>query len=149
MTHIIEEGREGGLSAYYYWLHGFNVTSIEYLPVDEVSMALQQMAPTMLLRDGDGSVLVPSEIDRMGPDVAARTLVIFDGEKRGQAYRTFVKIKDRVALAMFDDSDGTLRCTFPFQMSPAPPSKADSCGHAQFAQRTRSRIDLLLHSTSF
>ena len=36
VTHIVEEGREGGLSAYMWWLHGFNVTSVEYLPQDEV-----------------------------------------------------------------------------------------------------------------
>jgi len=36
VNHIIEEGREGGLSAFLYSLHGFQVTSVEYLPELEV-----------------------------------------------------------------------------------------------------------------
>ena len=32
IRHIIEEGREGGLSAYMYHIHGVRVTSVEYLP---------------------------------------------------------------------------------------------------------------------
>merc|ERR1719281_1568642 len=32
-THIIEEGREGGLSAYSYNHHGLKVTSVEYAPL--------------------------------------------------------------------------------------------------------------------
>ena len=105
VTHIVEEGREGGLSAYLYWLHGFQVTSIEYLPIDEVSSAMQSLAPSLRMLDGDGHKLVPNVIDELGPH-AARTLVIFDGEKRGRAYSdTFTLIRDKVALAMFDDSD--------------------------------------------
>ena len=33
VTHIIEQGRYGGLSAYLYRLHGFKVTSVELLPL--------------------------------------------------------------------------------------------------------------------
>jgi hypothetical protein len=36
--------------------------------------------------DGDGSVLVPQLIRNMSKHDAARTLVIFDGEKRQAAY---------------------------------------------------------------
>ena len=38
VTHIVEEGRFGGLSAYMYALHGFDVTSIEFLPLESVSL---------------------------------------------------------------------------------------------------------------
>ena len=44
VTHIVEEGREGGLTAYLYAMHGFRVTSVEYLPLDTVSRALLQQA---------------------------------------------------------------------------------------------------------
>ena len=36
---------------------------------------------------------------------ASRTLVIFDGEKRIKAYETFSKMRSKVALAAFDDSN--------------------------------------------
>ena len=58
MTHIIEEGRYGGLSALMYALHGFKVTSVEFLPLDAATVALKAMAPTdnpIELIDGDGT----------------------------------------------------------------------------------------------
>ena len=45
VTHIIEEGRLGGITAFMYSMHGFQVTSIEYLPLDEVTTALRLRAP--------------------------------------------------------------------------------------------------------
>ena len=105
VDHIIEEGREGGLSAYIYHLHGFRVTSVEYLPEDEPTAALRAMAPQVAIVDGDGSKLIPKMVDAMSPQEAARTMVIFDGEKRVQAHTTFKKIRDRVAFAAFDDSE--------------------------------------------
>ena len=106
VTHIVEEGREGGISAYMYWLHGFNVTSIEYLPIYEVGKALHLLAPSIHVLNGDGHKLVPQVIDSFGPEVAARTMVFFDGEKRGTAYKnTYSLIKKRVAVAAFDDSN--------------------------------------------
>ena len=62
VTHIVEEGREGGLSSYIYSLHGFNVTSIEYLPISEVGKALRLLAPSINVLNGDGHVLVPKVV---------------------------------------------------------------------------------------
>ena len=104
VNHIVEEGREGGLTAFMYRLHGFKVTSIEYGPTDEVTKAMRAMAPDIVLADGDGSKLIPELIAKMTPQEAARTMVFFDGEKRVFAYQTYSKVKDKVALAAFDDS---------------------------------------------
>merc|ERR1719198_1555347 len=89
VTHIVEEGREGGLSALIYALHGFNVTSVEFLPIEEVSQGLQQHSqkqPTqkIALLDGDGSNLVPKVVPSLVKE-GAKVAVIFDGEKRFQA----------------------------------------------------------------
>lgn len=106
VTHIVEEGRYGGLTALLYALHGFCVTSIEFLPLSGVSRALTLLAGDSVRQlEGDGSVLVPQLIDAMSDDEAARTLVIFDGEKRLEAFRTFEKLRGRVPLAVFDDTD--------------------------------------------
>ena len=105
VDHIIEEGREGGLSAFIYAHHGFRVTSVEYLPEDEPTAALRQMAPGVTIVDGDGSKLIPRMVHDMTPSEAARTMVIFDGEKRVQAHRTFKEIRDKIAFAAFDDSE--------------------------------------------
>ena len=104
VNHIVEEGREGGLTAFMYRLHGFKVTSIEYGPTDEVTRAMRTMAPDVELADGDGSKLIPELIAKMTPQEAARTMIFFDGEKRVFAYNTYSKVKDKVALAAFDDS---------------------------------------------
>ena len=50
VTHIIEEGRFGGLSAYLYALHGFQVTSVEFLPLDGPKEGLRMLALTSLGR---------------------------------------------------------------------------------------------------
>ena len=105
VNHIIEEGREGGLTALIYWLHGFKVTSIEYSPIDEVSTALREMAPGVVQLDGDGRQLVPELVRNMSRREAAQTMIFFDGEKRTFAYDTFGKVKDRVAFAAFDDAN--------------------------------------------
>ena len=102
ITHIIEEGRYGGLSAYVYALHGFKVTSIEMLPIDFVAEALRHSAPSIVHAVGDGSVLVPELVRKAPP--TERLAVIFDGEKRRKAYKTYKTISDRVHLAIFDDS---------------------------------------------
>jgi len=102
VTHIIEEGRYGGLSAYMYALHGFKVTSLELVEIEFVARALRTMAPTVAQVVGDGSKLIPrlvtQEVD------PRRVAIIFDGEKRFQAYQTYKKVKDRIAIAVFDDS---------------------------------------------
>ena len=64
------------------------------------------LAPGLHRLDGDGSKLIPSIIADLGPELAARTLVIFDGEKRIEAHRTtYKRVRDRVAAAIFDDSN--------------------------------------------
>lgn len=102
VTRIVEEGRFGGLSAYMYALHGFAVTSIEFLPLDGASAGIAAMAPQISLVTGDGMVLLPQLLTAQD---AARTMVIFDGEKRMGAYRTFERVRANVALAVFDDSN--------------------------------------------
>ena len=105
VTHIVEEGRFGGLSASMYALHGFDVTSIEFLPLDGAAAGLAQEAPQVKLLTGDGSVLVPRLLSQLSDAEAARTAVIFDGEKREVAYQTYVKIRSKVAFAVFDDTN--------------------------------------------
>ena len=103
VTHIIEQGRYGGLSAYLYALHGFKVTSVELMPMPDVSRALARMAPTVELVDADGRAAVVRAVRSAPPEEGI--MVIFDGEKRHAAYETFRLVKQRVALASFDDSN--------------------------------------------
>ena len=105
VNHIIEEGREGGLSAFLYSLHGFQVTSVEYLPELEVGLALSKLAPSIRQLNGDGGKIIPQLIGEMAQHQASRTMVIFDGEKRIKAYETYSKMRSKVALAAFDDSN--------------------------------------------
>eukprot|EP00966_Prymnesium_polylepis_P302494 6988460-Prymnesium_polylepis.1 len=58
VTHIVEQGRYGGLSAFMYALHGFKVTSIELVPLDDVSRGLRHAAPSVALVDADGRTAV-------------------------------------------------------------------------------------------
>ena len=103
VTHIIEQGRYGGLSAHMYALHGFKVTSVELLPLAEVSVAMRALAPGVQLVDADGRASV-LELVRKAP-ASERLAVIFDGEKRQTAYQTFQLVKSRIALAAFDDTN--------------------------------------------
>ena len=80
VTHIIEQGRYGGLSAYMYALHGFKVTSVELLPLSEVTDAMRTLAPGVSLVDADGRASVVELVRRAPPK--ERLAVIFDGEKR-------------------------------------------------------------------
>ena len=104
VTTIIEEGREGGVSALVYSMHGFDVVSIEYLPLEHVKRGLRELAPAVRQLDGDGGILVPQLIGQMSQHDAARTLVVFDGEKRQAAYRTYTAVQARIAAAVFDDT---------------------------------------------
>lgn len=105
-THIVEEGRYGGLTALYYALHGLQVTSIEFLPLTGPSEALRQLVPDRVTQlEGDGAALVPQLINAMSDVDAAHTAVVFDGEKRLEAWATYRKLHRRVALAVFDDTD--------------------------------------------
>lgn len=105
IDHIIEQGRYGGLSAYIYALHGFRVTSVELLPLSEVTEAMRSRAPSVRLIDADGRAAVAKLVGGLSPAAAARTLVIFDGEKRQTAYETFNLVRSKVALAAFDDTN--------------------------------------------
>lgn len=105
VTHIVEEGRYGGLSAFLYCIHGFKVTSVEFLPLDGPSDALNQLCPKIRQVNGDGSKLVPEIVSAMAPEEQKRTMVIFDGEKRFSAYVTFLKVKHQIPLAIFDDTN--------------------------------------------
>ena len=109
VTTIIEEGREGGISAAVYSRLGFDVISVEYLPLGMVSKALSELAPEVRQLDGDGGVLIPQIVGNMTDDAAARTLIVFDGEKREQAHATYRKVKGRIAAAVFDDSNKGFR----------------------------------------
>lgn len=102
VTRIVEEGRFGGLSAYMYHLHGFEVVSVEFLPLSGATAALRERAPAIELVEGDGAKLLPTLLT---PKDAARTAVIFDGEKRLGAWQTFAKVRANVALAVFDDTN--------------------------------------------
>ena len=103
VTHIIEQGRFGGLSAWIYSLHGFKVSSVELLPLREVSEALRTRAPEIALIDADGR----EAVQRLVRDAPAseRIAVIFDGEKRQTAYTTFGMVKPKIVLAAFDDTN--------------------------------------------
>ena len=105
VDHIIEEGREGGLSAFLYYLHGFRVSSVEFLPEYEPLQALQQLAPAMALLHGDGAKIIPNLVESMTPEQAACTAIFYDGEKRIPAHKSFLKVRDKVAFAAFDDSN--------------------------------------------
>lgn len=104
VTHIIEEGRFGGLSTYLYALHGFKVTSVEFLPLDGPTEELRKMSGDIELLHGDGSILLPNLVNGLNRSEAAKTMVIFDGEKRFGAWETFSKLRQNVALAIFDDT---------------------------------------------
>ena len=105
VTHIIEEGRFGGLSAYIYSLHGFDVTSVEFLPLDGPSSLLRELAPTVRQLDGNGRVLLPALVGNLTDAEARRTMVVFDGEKRFMAWGTYQNFRARIALAVFDDTN--------------------------------------------
>jgi len=108
VTHIIEEGRYGGLSALMYALHGFKVTSVEFLPLYAATTALKLLAPVdnpVELIDGDGTKVLPNLTLGLTQMEAQQTMVIFDGEKRFGAWDTYQKIKEKVAVAVFDDTN--------------------------------------------
>lgn len=103
VDHVIEAGRFGGLSALVYAELGLSVDSVEYLPLDMVTRALNASGKNISLYNGDDRDIVPKLVEKhQGPK---RVGVIFDGSKRFQAYEIYKKIKDQVAFAVFDDAD--------------------------------------------
>ncbi|CAK9101370.1 unnamed protein product [Durusdinium trenchii] len=103
ITHVVEDGRYGGLSALIYALHGFHVTSIEFLPLGHVSAALGSHGNVHLV-DGDSRQKVVEVIEELQTSNAA-VAVIFDGLKRFEAYEVYQKIASKVSLAIFDDTN--------------------------------------------
>lgn len=113
ITHVIEQGRYYGHSAFIYHVHGMHVTSVELLPMQHTSAALRRRAPDLVQLDGDGSQITIRLIEGLRAQVqegTARVAVIFDGEKREGAYtNSFVKVKDAVVFAVFDDTTAAFR----------------------------------------
>lgn len=105
VTHIVEEGRFGGLSALMYSLHGFRVTSLELLPLTSVTQSLARRAPSIEMLTGDGAEVLPRLLSSLSQEAAERTMVIFDGQKRLGAYQTYLPLHSHVALAVFDDTN--------------------------------------------
>ena len=82
------------------------MTSVEFLPLDAATAALKAFAPTdVTLLDGDGTEILPNLTLGLTPREAQQTMVIFDGEKRFGAWGTYEKIKKKVAVAVFDDTN--------------------------------------------
>lgn len=79
------------------------MTSIEYVPLDDVTDSLRALAPAVRQITGDGHVVTPQVVREAPPD--ERLAVIFDGTKRHDAYLTYLKVKSRVAFAAFDDTN--------------------------------------------
>merc|ERR1711990_1381068 len=88
-----------------YAVHGFRVTSLEFLPLDGPTAAMAAMASDVVMITGDGKKVVPELVFNMSAHEASRTMVIFGGEKRFDAYPTWQKVKSRVALGIFDDTN--------------------------------------------
>lgn len=103
VSHIVEAGRYGGLSAAIYNLHGLGVDSLEYLPLDMVSLGLQLLTPKVVQQTGDDRVLAPDAVLKASAS-GKRVGIIFDGSKRFQAWGIYQKVKDKVAFAVFDDA---------------------------------------------
>lgn len=104
VTHLVESGRKGGMSAYVYSVLGLEVTSVELFPIPYVAHALTQLAPGMELVDGDGTELVPRAVRKIRRETqGARVAVVLDGPKYEGAYRLFQEIRDEVVFAVFDD----------------------------------------------
>eukprot|EP00966_Prymnesium_polylepis_P153203 3538996-Prymnesium_polylepis.2 len=87
------------------WAVGADVTSLEFLPLSGATEGLARAAPPVRLVTGDGTIEVPRMLTQLSAAEAARTMVIFDGEKRFGAWRTFDRVRAHVALAVFDDTN--------------------------------------------
>jgi len=101
---IVESGRMGGISLTHYAHFGFRLTSIELLPIPHVKAALQRTLPSLDMRDGDASVLMPkvlAEILRQKP--SARIAAIIDGPKEGKALDLARKVINDTVLVAIDD----------------------------------------------
>ena len=103
-THLIESGRMGGMSLMHYSHFGFNLTSVELLPVRHVEETLRRMLPAVRLRDGSGMELVPAAIAEIyASDPAARIAVVIDGPKDALAEELARRIRNSTTLIIIDD----------------------------------------------
>lgn len=105
VTHMIESGRKGGMSAFNYAVQGLKVTSVEAYPVPHISASLRQLAPGIDLRDGDGTKLVLQVVQEIrAADPTARIAVVLDGPKYESAYKVFQTVRKEVIFSVFDDT---------------------------------------------
>ena len=104
VTYIVESGRMGAISLTHYHHFGFNLTSVEYMPIARVSRDLALHLPSVRLLDGDGSQLVPMAVDDIyASDPAARILAIIDGPKGAKAVQLAGNLSERVQAVILDD----------------------------------------------
>mmetsp|Transcript_57675 Transcript_57675/g.159524 ORF Transcript_57675/g.159524 Transcript_57675/m.159524 type:complete len:384 (-) Transcript_57675:24-1175(-) len=111
VTHIIESGRMGGMSAYIYSLHGFSVTSVELLPVGSVERDLLAVDPSIRTLNGDGRELVPAALETIAQGASARVAVVLDGPKGRPAYELALRILRHTSISFvaLDDSQDLVR----------------------------------------
>eukprot|EP00310_Coccolithus_braarudii_P013137 CAMPEP_0183350346 /NCGR_PEP_ID=MMETSP0164_2-20130417/18442_1 /TAXON_ID=221442 /ORGANISM="Coccolithus pelagicus ssp braarudi, Strain PLY182g" /LENGTH=316 /DNA_ID=CAMNT_0025522245 /DNA_START=40 /DNA_END=990 /DNA_ORIENTATION=+ len=168
VTHIIESGRMGGLSLVHYAHFGFNLTSIEMLPVAHVEASLRALQPHTTILNGDGMTLVPEALSRIRKDIpGAKVAVIIDGPKEAMAIALAKKLLHDTVLVVLDDQGvvenmGVPSCTsnskswryhFPMNKDrmalkrpPNPPSYARD---ARFYFRENDIATFLLGSADF
>ena len=104
ITHFIESGRMGGLSLVHYAHFGYNLTSVELLPVPHVEASIRRLQPHTKILNGDGMKLVPEALSRILSDnPAAKVLVIIDGPKDRMAIDLARQILRRAVLVVLDD----------------------------------------------
>ena len=109
VTHIVESGRMGAISLTHYHHFGFNLTSVEFKPLEHVQLDLERHFPAIRLLNGDGSALVPQAIDEiLVSDPAARVMAIIDGPKGQAAVRLAQKVSSKTVAMVLDDQDACI-----------------------------------------
>ena len=104
VTHLIETGRKGGASVMAYAQLGFQVTSVELVPLPNVARTLRALAPAVRQADGDGNEVVPALVEEIlsrTPD--ARIALVVDGPKGAAGLELIEKLLPRVVFAVLDD----------------------------------------------
>jgi len=104
VTHLIESGRMGGMSALMYDAVGFNLTSVEFYPVASVEEDMNKYAPGITTLNGDGTTIVPEVVKQLLGS-GKRVGVILDGPKGDAAYELAkVVLSLGVSFVAIDDS---------------------------------------------
>ena len=104
VTHLIETGRKGGASVMAYAQLGFQVASVELVPLPNVARTLRALAPAVRQADGDGNEVVPALVEEIlsrTPD--ARIALVVDGPKGAAGLELIEKLLPRVVFAVLDD----------------------------------------------